>query len=404
MTPTPNRAFATVDVATALVVVVVGFCAGAVYLNALWMLDENGFSVLSRRLPYWDFSNLWGGSRMALDGHVAYLFDVETYRATLRAMFSPLLPDQEWSYPPSVLLFGAPLAALPILPAYLIWTFGTVFCLWLAVRPLKIGPVAELAIVLSPAVMINAIFGQNGALTAALLLGGLLAAPKRPVLAGVMFGLLTFKPHLGLLIPFCLLASGNWRAITSAAVTTAAIVVATGALFGFDVWTNFFVETRPLMTAIMEAPYPQPYHFNAMTVFSTARALGFGLAGAYGLQAAMSLAAIAVAIWAWLPDDRIEHRQRAVLTVVLAMIATPYGYTYDSIGVAIAVAFIFMTSARLPLFLLAASWFYAVAAQILNNLGYPIGILVPLWLAVWMVASILKDKRVRPVLSLPLAA
>ncbi|MBN9273748.1 MAG: DUF2029 domain-containing protein, partial [Mesorhizobium sp.] len=89
-------------------------------------------------------------------------------------MFSPLLPDQEWSYPPSVLLFGAPLAALPILPAYLIWTFGTVFCLWLAVRPLKIGPVAELAIVLSPAVMINAIFGQNGALTAALLLGGLL--------------------------------------------------------------------------------------------------------------------------------------------------------------------------------------------------------------------------------------
>ncbi|OJX83714.1 MAG: hypothetical protein BGO93_05530 [Mesorhizobium sp. 65-26] len=319
-------------------------------------------------------------------------------------MFSPLLPDQEWSYPPSVLLFGAPLAALPILPAYLIWTFGTVFCLWLAVRPLKIGPVAELAIVLSPAVMINAIFGQNGALTAALLLGGLLAAPKRPVLAGVMFGLLTFKPHLGLLIPFCLLASGNWRAIASAAVTTAAIVVATGALFGFDVWTNFFVETRPLMTAIMEAPYPQPYHFNAMTVFSTARALGFGLAGAYGLQAAMSLAAIAVAIWAWLPDDRIEHRQRAVLTVVLAMIATPYGYTYDSIGVAIAVAFIFMTSARLPLFLLAASWFYAVAAQILNNLGYPIGILVPLWLAVWMVASILKDKRVRPVLSLPLAA
>jgi hypothetical protein len=73
---------------------------------------------------------------MALDGHIPYLFDAETYRAALRTMFSPDLLDQEWSYPPSILLLGAPLAALPIFHAYLVWTFGTALCLWLAIRPL----------------------------------------------------------------------------------------------------------------------------------------------------------------------------------------------------------------------------------------------------------------------------
>ena len=81
--------------------------------------------------------------------------------------------------------------------------------------------------------MINAFFGQNGAFTAALLVGGLLAAPKRPILAGVLFGLLTVKPQLGILIPFCLLASRNWRAFASAAVTTVTLVLLTGLAFGF---------------------------------------------------------------------------------------------------------------------------------------------------------------------------
>jgi hypothetical protein len=172
---------------------------------------------------------------MALDGHVAFLFDADTYRAALRRMFSPDLPNQEWSYPPNMLIFGAPLALLPIFSAYLVWTFGTIFCLWLAVRPLKLGKVAEAAIVLCPAVFINAVFGQNGALTTALLIGGLAAAPKRPVLAGLLFGLLTVKPHLGILVPFCLMASGNWRAILAAALSSAALFCLTSILLGSEV-------------------------------------------------------------------------------------------------------------------------------------------------------------------------
>ena len=177
--------------------------------------------------------------------------------------------------------------------------------------------------------------------TAALLIGGLLAAPKRPILAGVLFGLLTVKPQLGILVPFCLLASRNWRAIASAAVTTVTLVLLTGLAFGFGTWALFFSETRPLMTAIMEAPFPMPYHANALTVFIMARSLGAGIDASYIAQAIATVAAIAVAVWLWLPSTAIDPRRRSLLTATLAIVATPYGYTYDTIPMCVAVAYLF---------------------------------------------------------------
>lgn len=388
MQPSRIRSRGLFDVAIVTAVSIVGFGMADFYLRRLWTIGPGGLSALSKTLPYWDFSNLWAGGRMALDGHVGILFDVDAYRAALRGMFAPNLPNQEWSYPPSILLIGAPLAALPIFPAYLAWTFGTVVCLWLAVRPLKLGGPAELAIVLSPAVIWDAVFGQNGALTTALLIGGLAVAPRRPVSAGILFGLLTIKPHLGILVPFCLLAGGNWRAIAAAAGTAALVAVATGLFFGFDVWSLFYTQTRPLMTGILEAPFPQHYHANAITVFFTARAVGFGVAAAYGLQAIATIAAIAAVVWLWRPGREAEHRERVVLTAVLAILATPYGYTYDTIGVAVAVALLSIMVSRPPRLILAICWLYPFVAHILNNAGFHVGVLVPSFLAVWMLHSI----------------
>lgn len=392
------------DIAIVTIVSIVAFGMAEVYLSMLWTLDARGFSQLSLRLPYWDFTNLWAGSRMAIDGHVAALFDVDAYRAALRAMFSPDLPNQEWSYPPSILLLGVPLAALPILPAYLIWTVGTVLCLWLAIRPLRLGALVELAIVLSPAVIWNAVFGQNGALMTALLVGGLAVAPRRPLLAGILFGLLTIKPHLGILVPFCLLASGNWRAILAAAGATALIAVVTGLFFGFDVWRLFLTETRPLMTAIMEAPYPQPYFYNAMTVFFSARVFGLGLTAAYGAQAIATVACIAAAVWLWWPGRLVSHQERVVLTAVLAILATPYGYSYDTIGMAVAVAMLATMTSRPPRLILVICWLWPFVTHYFTWRGYCVGVLIPLFLAVWMLRSIWTSGRKAEISGEPLPA
>jgi hypothetical protein len=251
----------------------------------------------------------------------------------------------------------------------------------------------HLAALASPAVVLNAMFGQNGALTAALLIGGLLAAPRRPVLAGILFGLLSIKPHLGILVPFCLIASRNWRALASATVTVVALVLATGIAFGFGVWTLFFSETRPLMTAIMEAPYPQHYHSNALTVFIMARSAGAGLGAAYVCQAVATAAAITTAIWLWLPSNMIDTRRRALATATLAIVATPYGYTYDTIPMCVALCYMFAVTARPQMMLLAIAWLFPLFAHHLASRGIGIGVLVPAAVAVWMVASALPRRQ-----------
>ncbi len=345
---------------------------------------------MTDRLPYWDFTNLWGGAVMALKGNVAYLFDVEAYRRELRLLLSPLMQNQEWSYPPSMLLIGAPLAGLPIFVAYVVWTLGTLFLLFLATRPLDLAWWARVLIVISPAAMVDAIFGQNGALTTALLLSGLLFAPGRPIIAGILLGLLTVKPQLGVLVPFCLLASGNYRAILSAGVTALLLVIVTGLLFGFDVWMLFLTETRPLMTAILEAPFPQGYQVNATTFFMLARSLGLGLTASYSLQMMVSIAAITTTLWLWRRKTAFEHRSKVCLTIVLTLIATPYGYSYDAIPINVAAGYFFFTYRGL-LAPLGIAWLYPLFNQQIARQVLPLGALFPAGLAICMLIRILRD-------------
>ena len=75
-----------------------------------------------------------------------------------------------------------------------------------------------LFLAVAPGVAVNVFFGQNGFLTAALLIGGLVNLDRRPILSGILFGMLTIKPQFGLLLPVLLLITGRWRVIAAAVV------------------------------------------------------------------------------------------------------------------------------------------------------------------------------------------
>jgi hypothetical protein len=62
-----------------------------------------------------------------------------------------------------------------------------------------------------PFVSANLFSGQTGTIIAVFFLGAAYFWPTRPVLAGVCIGLLAIKPQMGLLMPFVLMASGQWR-------------------------------------------------------------------------------------------------------------------------------------------------------------------------------------------------
>ncbi len=375
-------------------VVLVGLVISAIMVKSLWTLDSNGLSQLNGKLPIWDFSNLWAAGHFVREGRLELLFDPPAYRAALRALFTPLLTDQEWSYPPSMLLIGVPLAFLPALPAYLLWTFGTLSLFHLSIRTLKLPLAVQGALLVSPGVVMSVVVGQNGVFTASLLLGGLLLVERRPVLSGVLIGLLTVKPHLGLLLPFCLLANRKGKTFAAATLTALLLVAVTALLFEPSVWMSFRTVTAPMMTGILEAPYPQSYHTLALTVFTAARSFGWGLGASYGLQAFVSALCLAASIWLWWPRVHIlGDERRAVLTGLLTLIATPYGYVYDCVPLSVAAAYFFVSERRIPLAVHAIVWLFPLFVPFVSLQGFGAGIVVPIAYTTLLLGLAVRDTR-----------
>ena len=90
----------------------------------------------------------------------------------------------------------------------------------------------------NPAVVANFLAGQSGFLSAGLMLGAARLLTKHPVVAGVLFGLLTYKPQLGLMVPVALLAARQWICIVSAALTLVLIIASTSWWFGIEAWVQ----------------------------------------------------------------------------------------------------------------------------------------------------------------------
>src|SRR3546814_16293249 len=64
-----------------------------------------------------------------------------------------------------------------------------------------------------------------------------------PRAAVVLFGLMTIKPHLGILIALVLLLQRRWTAIIYAALTFGALFLVSSALFGFTTWSVYLLHT-----------------------------------------------------------------------------------------------------------------------------------------------------------------
>src|SRR5690606_33121265 len=167
--------------------------------------------------------------------------------------------------------------------------------------------------------------GQNAYWTAALLGGGLVLLERRPAIAGILFGLLIYKPHLGLLIPVFLIAGRQWRAFFAASATVAALVAASVFAFGPEIWTDHLASVSKLRQWILEDG-KDVFH-RMLSVFVAARRLGLDVPTAYAIQAAVAVAAAAMVAVAWYRDAPAPIRY--ALAVLGTFLATPYLQDYD---------------------------------------------------------------------------
>jgi hypothetical protein len=201
-----------------------------------------------------DFLNYWTGGRLALLGQADTAYDLARYNSLLRDWFSPAQSGMAFSYPPHALPLLAVFATLPYITAYVAWCLvggAGFFTVALGRKPARGDTIMLAAIALAPILWVNFVFGQIGLLLAVLFVGALRALPTRPVLAGVLMGVLTIKPQLGLLLPLVLLWTGAWRAIAAAVATALAMVALSVALFGLEPWRLYVAETMPLQWAFV---------------------------------------------------------------------------------------------------------------------------------------------------------
>ncbi len=274
-----------------------------------------------------DFLNTWMGGRSVFGGGPAAWFDPRVYNATLREMLGPNFGEHFWSYPPHILLFIWPFGLMPYLPAYIAWcAIGIALYLFACSSAIPRDRLMFLAV--APGVAVCVFFGQNGFYTSALLIGGLLCLDRRPVLAGVLFGILTVKPQLGLLLPVILLLERRWVTIAVAVMTTTALVAATAMLFGWNIWIEFCEKILPQQQWLTVHGGGLLFEM-VSSVFYGARLMNLPVDVAWALQGLVAVPALAAVVWAYW--KRRDPALSLALFVTATFLVTPYVLNYDMV-------------------------------------------------------------------------
>jgi hypothetical protein len=308
--------------AFAIGVVVTGLEIGYL-VRSPWPFDRVGY-MIGR-----DYVNLWIGAQLALTGDPAPWFGLDHYRLLLAERFGPDYPLHIWSYPPHLLLFTWPMAFLPYMTGYWLYcALGLVLYVFVATEGRPSFDEKLVLLVVSPAVILNVWTGQNGFLVAAILIGGLTMLDRRPILAGVLFGILSIKPQLGILLPLVLALQGRWRTIVAAATTIAVLVAAASAIFGPGIWTAYWYDAMPTQTKVVLSGFVH-YMVHMPTVFMNANIAGLSLGAASAVQTSVSAATLAAVTWTfWRRRDR-DLSNAFLVTAIFTV--TPYAFNYDMV-------------------------------------------------------------------------
>jgi arabinofuranan 3-O-arabinosyltransferase len=269
-----------------------------------------------------DFLAFYSAGLLAWRGRAADVYDLAKLFVAQDAI-SGTATHLPFPYPPHFLLYAAPLATMPYLPALYAWIGATSTPFVLLTR--KASGLAAPLVALAPPLIQNAIDGQNGALTASLFAGGLLSLGSgRPILAGVLLTLLTYKPQVFVLIPICLLAAREYRALGAMVVTGVALLLASVAAFGVEIWRPFLDILPQQMAFILDGHLPVA---RCPTIFVLVwRATGSAVAAEIG-QGVSTLAAWLLVARAWRRNEAIFPR--ALAFCVALPLSTPYMLEYD---------------------------------------------------------------------------
>ena len=339
------------------------------------LIDRNGKPIGT------DFSNVYAAGTLTWQGKPADAYDPALQHAAEKATFGGReVPFYGWHYPPFFFAVAFLVAGLPYALGLALWLAASFAAYLATLRAILPRPGTLLIASAFPAVFIDIGHGQNGFLTAALLGGALHLLDRRPALAGVLIGLLAYKPQFGVLIPIALVASGRWSTVAAATATIAALIAVSFATLGDNVWHAFFDSMNFTQVVVLEQG--STGWEKIQSAFSAARNWGADVHTAYAIQIALGLTLATTLAWLWHSDAAFELKASALATA--SLLATPYVLDYDLVVLAIAIAYFVRHGFKCgfgdyEITLLAAAWIVPLVSRALAGAtGIPSGLAVML--------------------------
>ena len=232
-------------------------------LIASWFL----YMIIYYKPPYWDYTlghyighdlaNLYVAARLTLMDRIEVLGDPVAYNTWIMQTFGwphgALFEHfYTYSYPPHFLPVILPFGLLDYTTTLYLWTFLSIAVMAWAGWIITGGRVLlTIMAVLSAGALANLFHANTGAFAGALLILSLWYMRDKPVLAGILFGLLSFKPQLGIVAFVFAVLGRHWKFLFWATATTLFFIVLTWALFGLEPFRVFFDYTIPRQRAFL---------------------------------------------------------------------------------------------------------------------------------------------------------
>lgn len=271
----------------------------------LWAFGAIGILLLLNRavvgaLDERDFAAVWVAGKLAWGGHAVDAFEVETLRAVGKQIAGTTEIKLAYPYPPHALFVAAPLSLLPLWAAYVLWQTVSAALFYLAARPYFPRGIPPLLALVTPAAVVSVLFGQVGLFFGAM---WLFAFSGSAVAAAV----LTFKPHLGVLVGIDVIRK---RHLLQTAAFAAVILGASAVAFGLDAWGAWFKGAAANQLADLTNKPFGVWHHQMVTPY-----LAYGIVGWLGFAAAAAY---------------LLFRNFNVFTAATAaFLIAPYGFHYD---------------------------------------------------------------------------
>lgn len=313
--------------------ILVGYAAslGFLFVGHQWIVTADGKPVVC------DFLAFWAAGFTALSGHAASVYDPNAFHAVQAGIAGPFPSYLYWNYPPVFLFVAVVLASMPYLPAFLGWAVATATGYAITIGVIVRRWEGALAACASPVVLLSVFGGQNGFLTAALIGGFLRFLPGRPIVGGVLLGLVTYKPQFGILVPVALVAGGYWRSFLSAFATAVVVAGVAALVFGPGIYVDFFRSLPMVAHSNLDAGGEG--WAKIQSVYAIDRMLGAGNSLAWLVQATVTLGCALATFVIWRRD--VAYELKAASLVTATMFSIPYLHVYDFPVLLVAMAFLY---------------------------------------------------------------